>query len=73
MFCPFPGERLMPADHNLLLLATDFRVRAVEILVRAERMSDAGVRQMLRGIAAGYERLAQYIEQHSADAAVDSK
>jgi hypothetical protein len=54
----------MPADYNLLLLATDLRAHAEEILARAEGMHDAGARQMLRGIAAGYERLAQHIEQH---------
>ena len=61
----------MPADYNLLPLAADFQVRAVEILARAECMHDADARQMLRGIAAGYERLAQHIEQHYK--AVDGK
>jgi hypothetical protein len=56
------GERLMPAD-NLLLLATELRLRAEEILARVEWMHDADARQMLRGIAAGYEKLAQRIEQ----------
>jgi hypothetical protein len=59
----------MPADYNLLLLASDFRVRAVDILARAERTHDADARRMLRGVAAGYERLAQHIEQQSADKA----
>jgi hypothetical protein len=58
-------------DPQLLLLAMDLRARAKEVLARAETFHDADARQKLRGIAAGYERLAQHIEQRSADKAVD--
>jgi hypothetical protein len=35
------------------------------VLVRAETFHDEEVRQKMRGIAAGYEKLAQRLEQHA--------
>jgi hypothetical protein len=58
---------LMP-DANLLSLARDFRARAEEILTRAETMHDADTRQKMREVAAGYEKLAQRVEQRSGEA-----
>jgi hypothetical protein len=54
----------MPDDH-LQSLARDLRVRAEEILTRAETMNAADARQKMREIAASYEKLAQRIEQRS--------
>ena len=53
---------------NLLSLARDFRVRAKEILSRAETMHDPDTRQKIREVAAGYEKLAQRVEQQSGEA-----
>jgi hypothetical protein len=50
-------------DRELRSLARGFRVRAEEILLRAETMHDAQARVKMREIAAGYERLAERIEQ----------
>jgi hypothetical protein len=53
---------------NFLSLARDFRVRAEEILTRAETMNDPETRQKMREVAAGYEKLAQRVEQQSGEA-----
>jgi hypothetical protein len=53
---------------NLLSLASDFRKRAEEILTRAETMHDPDTRQKMREVAAGYEKLAQRVEQQSGEA-----
>jgi hypothetical protein len=53
---------------NLLSLASDFRARAEEILTRAETMHDPDTRQKMREVAAGYEKLAQRVEQQSGEA-----
>jgi hypothetical protein len=50
-------------DTELRSLARGFRARAKEILLRAETMHDAEVRVKMCEIAAGYERLAQRVEQ----------
>jgi hypothetical protein len=55
-------------DANLLSLARDFRARAEEILARAETMHDADTRWKMREVAAGYEKLAQRVEQRSGEA-----
>jgi hypothetical protein len=52
-------------DPELLSLAKDLRARAEEILARAETFHDADVQQKMRAIAAGYENLAQRLEQHA--------
>jgi hypothetical protein len=53
---------------NLLSLASDFRKRAEEILTRAETMHDPDTRRKMRKVAAGYEKLAQRVEQQSGEA-----
>jgi hypothetical protein len=52
-------------DRELLSHAMELRARAGEVLVRAETFHDEEVRQKMRGIAAGYEKLAQRLEQHA--------
>ena len=51
---------------NFRLLASDFRVRAEDIFAR-ERVRDADIREKMRGIAVGYEKMAQRVEQHACD------
>ncbi len=50
-------------DTELRSLASGFRARAEEILLRAETMHDVDVCLKLREIAASYERLARRVEQ----------
>ena len=50
-------------DTELRSLARGFRARAKEILLRADTMHDAEAQVKMREIAAGYERLAQRVEQ----------
>ena len=50
-------------DTEFRSLVQGFRVRAEEILLRAETMHDVDVCLKLREIAASYERLARRIEQ----------
>jgi hypothetical protein len=52
---------------NFRLLASDFRVRAEGIFALAERVRDADIREKIRGIAVGYENMAQRVEQYSCD------
>ena len=52
-------------DGELLSLAMELRARGEEMLARAETFRDADVRQKMREIAAGYEKLAQRLEQHA--------
>ena len=61
------GAAQMP---NLMLLARvrDLRARAEQILVQAETMTDAKARDMMRTVAAGYEKLARRIEQRVREA-----
>ena len=49
------------------LLAGHFRARAEDIFARAERVRDADIREKMRGIAVGYEKMAQRVEQHARD------
>jgi hypothetical protein len=42
------------SDSKLLALASSLRARAKEILAKAETMSDADAREMMRDIAASY-------------------
>jgi hypothetical protein len=50
-------------DPRLLALAKDCQGRAEEILTRAESFNDAGAREGMRRIAAGYIILAERLEQ----------
>lgn len=43
----------------------ELRARAEEMSARAETFHDADIRQKMREIAAGYENLAQRLEQHA--------
>ena len=64
--CPgFFAGGFAVSDQLLLSLAMELRARAEEMSARAETFHDADVRQKLRGIAAGYENLAQRLEQHA--------
>jgi hypothetical protein len=47
---------------NSRLLASRFLALAEEIFARADRVHDADIREKIRAIAAGYERLAQLVE-----------
>jgi hypothetical protein len=50
---------------NSRSLASHYRALAEEILERAGRVHDADIGNKIRGIAAGYERLAQRVEDQS--------
>jgi hypothetical protein len=56
-------HRQVTPDPELLLLVGRWRAHAQELLSQAETMNDAEARQMMREIAAGYERLARRFEQ----------
>jgi hypothetical protein len=63
---PTKGEdRQVTPDVELVLLVGRWRARAQEILTQAETMSDEEARQTMKQIAAGYERLAQRVEQQT--------
>ena len=55
---------------NLKLLARvrDLRARAEEILAKAESMTDADARDMMRAVAVSYEKLARRLEQEADEA-----
>ena len=61
------GPRKMP---NLKLLARvrDLRARAEEILAKAESMTDADARDMMRAVAVSYEKLARRLKQEADEA-----
>jgi hypothetical protein len=59
------GVRQVTPDPELLLLVSRWRARAQEVLAQAETMRDAEARQMMREIAARYEKLAQRVEQQA--------
>jgi hypothetical protein len=50
-------------DTQFLLLASELRTRAEEILVRAANTNDREVQEMMRVVAAGYEKLARRAEE----------
>ena len=52
-------------DLKLLGLASSLRARAEEVLATVETMKDADAKQKMRDVAAGYEKLAQQLEQHA--------
>jgi hypothetical protein len=51
------------ADMQLLLFASELRIRGKEILVRAAGTDDTEARGMMRLVAAGHEKLARQVEQ----------
>jgi hypothetical protein len=51
------------SDSKLLALASSLRARAKEILAKAETMTDADAREMMRAVAAAYERLTDRLEK----------
>jgi hypothetical protein len=55
-------------DIQLLLLATELRTRAEEILVRAANTVDLEVKEMMRVVAADYQKLARRAEQRLREA-----
>jgi hypothetical protein len=55
------------ADSQLLLFAKELRTRAKEILIKAAGTDDPEVKGMMRVVAAGYEKLAQRVEQREAE------
>jgi hypothetical protein len=50
-------------DMQLLLLASELRTRAEEILVRAASTDDSEIQGMMRVVAAGYQKLARQAER----------
>jgi hypothetical protein len=56
------------ADMQLLLLASELRTRAKEILVRAASTDDAVAERAMHVVAAGYEKLAQQVQQRIREA-----
>ena len=55
-------------DTQLLLFANELRTRAKEILVRATNTVDLEAQEMMRVIAAGYQKLARRVEQRVREA-----
>jgi len=53
------------SDQLLLSLAMELRARAEELSARAKTFHDVDVRQKMRGIAAGCEKLAQRLERQA--------
>ena len=55
-------------DTELISFANELRTRAEEILVRAANTNDREVQEMMRVVAAGYEKLARRMEQRIREA-----
>jgi hypothetical protein len=55
-------------DMQHLLLASELRTRAEEILVRAASTDDLEIQGMMRVVAAGYQKLARRVEQRVREA-----
>jgi hypothetical protein len=53
---------------QLLLFANELRTRARDILVRAVNTEDPEAQEMMRVIAAGYQRLARRADQGAREA-----
>jgi hypothetical protein len=51
------------SDTQLLSFADELRTRAREILVRATNTDDRETQKIIRGVAAGYVKLARRAEQ----------
>jgi hypothetical protein len=56
------------SDMQFLLLASELRTRAEEILVRAANTNNREVQEMMRVVAAGYEKLARQAEKRVREA-----
>ena len=56
------------ADMELLLLASELRTRAREILVRAANTDDLEAQEVMHAIAAGYQKLARRVEKRIREA-----
>ena len=56
------------SDMQFLVLVSELRARAEEILVRAANTSDPEVEEMMRVVAAGYGKLAQQAEKRVREA-----
>jgi hypothetical protein len=65
---PKAGRERDMSDMQFLLLASELRTRAEEILVRAANTNDREVQEMMRVVAAGYEKLARQAEQRVREA-----
>ena len=50
---------------DILLLTRNFRARAEEALALAENLYSPRTRQTMRGVAATYEKLAEWLERHA--------
>jgi hypothetical protein len=55
-------------DLKLLARVRDLRARADEILAKAETMTDADAREMMRAVAVSYAKLAERLEEEAEDA-----
>jgi hypothetical protein len=55
-------------DTELLLLASELRTRAEEILVRAANTDDLEAQKAIRAVAADYQKLARRAEQRVREA-----
>ena len=55
-------------DLKLLARVRDLRARAEEILAKAETMTDADAREMIRAVAVSYAKLAERLEEEAVDA-----
>jgi hypothetical protein len=58
------------ADMQLLLLASELRTRAKEILVRAASTDDPEAERAMHVVAAGYKKLAQQVQQRIREAEI---
>jgi len=65
MGSPKGEDRQVAPDGELAVLVSRWRARAREILAQAETMNDAEAKQTMQELAAGYERLAQRVEQQA--------
>jgi hypothetical protein len=62
------AEKTWCESADILLVARNLRARAEEALVLAEIFDSPHTRQMMGGIAATYEKMAERLEQHAGDA-----
>jgi hypothetical protein len=60
------GKSPMP-DQKLVVLARDARVRAEEVLVKAETFQNADAKQKMLDLAVKYVEMAERLEQAAAD------
>jgi hypothetical protein len=54
-------------DQKLVVLARDARVRAEEVLVKAETFKDPSAKQAMLELVVKYEKLAEQLEAAAAD------